>query len=108
MEQPEARGSSGVRASVVALLVLCGFSFYADQQTAQKENSATVPATAFKTGTPSPRIHSQAGRAFQCDGRKSCGQMTSCEEAKFFLLNCPVDGMNGDRDGVPCEQQWCK
>jgi hypothetical protein len=43
--------------------------------------------------------------AFQCDGRKTCRQMTSCSEAKLFLKNCPGMEMNGD--GIPCEQQWC-
>jgi hypothetical protein len=44
---------------------------------------------------------------FQCDGRVRCSQMTSCEEAEFFLDNCPGVKMDGDRDGVPCETEWC-
>ncbi|WP_374491127.1 excalibur calcium-binding domain-containing protein [Zoogloea sp.] len=44
---------------------------------------------------------------FRCDGRTRCSQMTSCEEAKFFLANCPGVKMDGDRDGRPCEDQWC-
>ncbi|MDM0034878.1 excalibur calcium-binding domain-containing protein [Variovorax sp. J22P271] len=40
-------------------------------------------------------------------GRKLCSQMTSCSEAKFFLKNCPGTRMDGNHDGVPCEQQWC-
>ena len=34
---------------------------------------------------------------YQCDGRVYCSQMTSCEEAKFFLANCP--GVKMDRGG---------
>jgi hypothetical protein len=45
---------------------------------------------------------------FQCDGRTHCSQMTSCEEAVYFLKNCPGVEMDGDNDGVPCEKQWCK
>ncbi len=45
--------------------------------------------------------------AFKCDGRKYCSQMTSCSEAKLYLKNCPGVEMDGDHDGVPCEQQWC-
>jgi cold shock CspA family protein len=45
--------------------------------------------------------------AFQCDGRQHCSQMNSCEEAKFFIRNCPGTKMDGDGDGVPCEQQFC-
>jgi hypothetical protein len=46
--------------------------------------------------------------SFKCDGRTRCTQMTSCEEAKFFLKNCPNVKMDGDGDGIPCEEQWCK
>ena len=44
---------------------------------------------------------------FKCDGRQHCSQMTSCSEATFFIKNCPETKMDGDFDGVPCEQQWC-
>lgn len=45
--------------------------------------------------------------AFRCDGRTYCSQMTSCAEAKYFLRNCPDTKMDGNHDGVPCQQQWC-
>lgn len=44
---------------------------------------------------------------FHCDGRVYCSQMTSCEEAIYFLRNCPGVKMDGEGDGVPCERQWC-
>jgi cold shock CspA family protein len=43
----------------------------------------------------------------KCDGRTMCPQMTSCAEATYFLQHCPNPEMDGDGDGVPCEQQWC-
>ena len=46
--------------------------------------------------------------SFRCDGRTYCSQMTSCAEATYFLKNCPGAKMDGNNDGVPCEQQWCK
>jgi hypothetical protein len=46
--------------------------------------------------------------SFKCDGRTYCSQMTSCAEATFFLKNCPGVKMDGNNDGVPCEQQWCR
>ena len=54
--------------------------------------------------TAAPKIRSPA---FQCDGRKHCSQMSSCSEAKQFLNNCPGMEMDGDGDGIPCEQQLC-
>jgi hypothetical protein len=58
--------------------------------------------------TPAPAAISPPPVAqFKCDGRTYCSQMTSCEEATFFLRNCPGTKMDGDNDGVACEQQWC-
>jgi hypothetical protein len=45
---------------------------------------------------------------YHCDGRTYCSQMTSCEEATFFINNCPNTKMDGNNDGVPCESQWCR
>lgn len=52
-----------------------------------------------ETDTPNTR--------FKCDGRTRCSEMTSCEEATFFINNCPGVQMDGNNDGVPCEKQWC-
>ena len=41
--------------------------------------------------------------SFKCDGRVHCSQMTSRAEAEFFVRNCPNTKMDGDRDGIPCE-----
>jgi micrococcal nuclease len=60
---------------------------------------------------PKPAISGGAGPLaagpLRCDGRTHCSQMRSCEEAKFFLANCPGTQMDGNKDGVPCERQWC-
>ena len=40
---------------------------------------------------------------FTCDGRQYCSQMNSRAEAVFFTNNCPNTKMDGDRDGIPCE-----
>ena len=39
---------------------------------------------------------------FSCDERKTCGQMTSCEEATYHLHTCGNTGLDRDGDGVPC------
>ncbi len=44
---------------------------------------------------------------FSCQGKTHCSQMTSCNEAKFYLKNCPNVKIDGDNDGVPCESQLC-
>jgi hypothetical protein len=55
--------------------------------------------------TTLPNIPQSA--SFTCDGRTHCSQMRSCDEAKYFLRNCPGTKMDGDGDGIPCEGQWC-
>lgn len=52
-------------------------------------------------------VSDHAAGQFKCDGRTHCSQMRSCAEAEFFLRHCPNTKMDGNRDGEPCEQQWC-
>ncbi|WP_369935004.1 excalibur calcium-binding domain-containing protein [Xanthomonas tesorieronis] len=67
-------------------------------------DTGVAPAIASAPGTPAAASSVQH---FQCDGRTHCAQMTSCEEATYFLRNCPGVQMDGNHDGVPCERQWC-
>jgi len=69
----------------------------------------TAPkAAAAVSPMPAPAASAAAMAAnMRCDGRTYCSQMTSCAEATWFLNNCPGVKMDGNRDGVPCEQQWC-
>ncbi len=46
-------------------------------------------------------------KIFQCAGKTHCNEMTSCDEAMFYLKNCPGTLADGDGDGIPCEDQWC-
>ena len=70
--------------------------------------SAPKPATTPTKTDPTFRDERPSrDPGFRCDGRQYCSQMRSCSEAKFFLANCPGVKMDGNRDGTPCEQQWC-
>ncbi len=79
---------------VVVALTLYGYSQYSRRIAPQ----TAVAAQSGNQGSSS---------AYRCDGRTHCTQMTSCAEATFFLRNCPDVQMDGNHDGVPCEQQWC-
>lgn len=87
--------------SLVLLVGIGGFSYsmyrqnFVPPRTSQADFSIPPPETLT---SPS---------SYQCDGRLHCSQMTSCSEAKFFLKNCPGTKMDGNHDGIPCEQQWC-
>lgn len=105
--------STGVFGKLVAWLLVCAvlgagyWKYEARQQAranaaaAESWNDATPAVRA--TAIPAPLVSSSD----RCDGRQHCSQMTSCAEATFFLKNCPTTKMDGDGDGVPCEQQWC-
>ena len=67
-----------------------------------------IPVEGTVTIMSSRNSSKVATSSFRCDGRTYCSQMTSCEEATFFLQNCPNVKMDGNNDGVPCEKQWCR
>lgn len=66
--------------------------------------AASVPAA----GALPPPPERRAELSFRCDGRTRCTQMRSCAEATYFLQHCPGVEMDGDRDGIACERQWCQ
>ena len=78
---------------------------------AQNKSAASSPLPSRTSSNSDswekPRINSSTQSSFKCDSRKYCTQMKSCEEAKYFLANCPGVKMDGDRDGIPCEEQHC-
>lgn len=72
------------------------------QQPAARPSSASSP----RIDPPASSLPADTPRT-ACDGRTRCGQMKSCEEATYFIQNCPNTQMDGDNDGIPCESQWC-
>lgn len=63
-------------------------------------NQQFTPSSVRSGLSSSPAASSQQ---FKCDGRQHCSQMRSRAEAEFFLRNCPNTKMDGDYDGIPCE-----
>ncbi|WP_439520169.1 cold shock domain-containing protein [Hydrogenophaga sp.] len=121
------RTSWSFRTGLIALLLIASLvGFVYNQFTGARERAARLsvappveslvaPTTAVPESPRPPPVVSRpltaqapAQRAsFQCDGRQHCSQMSSCAEATYFLKNCPGTQMDGDGDGVPCEQQLC-
>jgi cold shock CspA family protein len=88
--------------ALIIALGIYGYNQY--QKRITKYSAETQPVTTPSEISTSPQL--EPGN-FRCDGRTYCSQMTSCTEAKYFLKNCPGTQMDGNNDGVPCEQQWC-
>ena len=96
------------RVVLVALVlgVLGGFGWYAWWGRGSDARGDARPASASAGRSTSS---STVKPLFRCDTRNQCEQMTSCEEAMFFLKNCPNTApLDQDKDGIPCEVQWCQ
>jgi len=96
----ETSPSSKGRAALVLLAVIVAGS-YTWSKYYQSSAGSYTPAPALT------RPYKETPSQFRCDGRQHCSQMTSCDEAEFFIKNCPITKMDGDGDGIPCESQWC-
>ena len=87
---------------VLVLLVLAIGAF-----TYQRLDRISAPKQPSNTPTNiTPSIITnpiQATPQFKCDGRQHCSQMKSRAEAVFFIQHCPNTKMDGDNDGIPCE-----
>ena len=64
--------------------------------------TASVPA-ARAPAAPTAAPTSATTSSFTCSGKRYCREMSSCEEAKFYLTQCGVRSLDGNHDGVPCE-----
>ncbi len=69
-----------------------------EQFKAIKGSQTIVPGTSYDD-----RAKNHLSSSFKCDGRQYCSQMISRAEAEFFIKNCPNTKMDGDYDGIPCE-----
>lgn len=97
------RRSGGSFLGAVASIAFMGVLIFIAYQTLTprykgRASPVTIAAPATSAALP--------GNYF-CDNRRHCSEMTSCEEATYFLRHCPGTAMDGDGDGVPCESQWC-
>ncbi|AOW14373.1 hypothetical protein LPB72_03485 [Hydrogenophaga crassostreae] len=105
------RSASGswVPRLVALLLLAAGLGWYAYGRYSERVGAASAAQLPQNAMNPEPWTKPRPAQPalYQCDGRQHCSQMTSCEEATFFVGHCPGTKMDGDGDGVPCEQQLC-
>jgi cold shock CspA family protein len=118
---PKGFGSRVIVILMLAAVGMYGYKHYearaAQSRGASMQTVEEAPPAALELTKPVPppsapsnpliSASPQASAGFRCDGRNMCSQMTSCQEATLFLKNCPGMKMDGNHDGVPCEQQWC-
>lgn len=83
---------------ILIFLIAAGYHFIKDNS-----SNTSVPSYTNQDSIDGDFTEEQN---FTCDGRQHCSQMTSYEEAVFFINNCPDTKMDGYNDGIPCEKQF--
>lgn len=114
---PPKVGAGNTLKAVVALGIVLTIGFLAAQKYGEKRNSYRPAPQVVESVAPAPtpsvaplatRVTSGSQvTSFKCEGKTRCSQMTSCEEATFYLKNCPGVKIDGDNDGIPCERELC-
>lgn len=87
---------------LVFIAVIIGVSVF----TYNRLNLSTIsetPQIPNKTVSNKKTQANKPARQYKCDGRQYCSEMTSRAEAEFFIRHCPDTKMDGDNDGIPCE-----
>jgi len=88
---------------VLLAIVLAAAWFFHGNKPVETRSIDPVQAEEMPRSSTSRQESPRVVSSFRCDGRVYCSQMTSRAEAEFFLKNCPNTKMDGDHDGVPCE-----
>jgi cold shock CspA family protein len=84
--------------ALVPIIVVLGLLGYAGYRLFLSQ-----PQIVADLGFGIPQTARDDHQTFTCDGRQYCSDMTSRAEAVYFIRNCPDTKMDGDHDGVPCE-----
>lgn len=53
---------------------------------------------------PNDLVAAKVNSDSKCGTKRYCKEMTSCNEAKFYLNQCGLTRLDGDGDGIPCEK----
>ena len=89
------------RFSLFPILIVIGAAIFVYHKVSKEKT--------FINQVKTPTVETQSveqTEQFQCQGKVWCSQMSSYEEAVFYLRNCPGTKMDGDGDGDPCERQF--
>jgi len=100
-----------MRAVALAIACFVAFLFAYDRWRASQviaaEEAPARPSRTTSGDAHAPEPGREGQQSFSCEGKTRCMQMHSCAEATFYLRNCPNVKIDGDDDGIPCEDQLC-
>lgn len=92
--KPRKNGNPNRKLKLLPVLIVIGIAVFVYSKVLQIKTPLFEPPQRQQT------------EQFQCRGKVWCSEMTTYEEALFYLRNCPGTKMDGDNDGIPCEQQF--
>lgn len=100
--------------SIAQLEQLSGIKPFPKLSASAKQHAMSLPAPSNGRNSNSRSNHTvQSETAYvppvasasnECKGKKTCKEISSCAEAKFYLNHCGVTRIDGDADGIPCEK----
>ncbi len=67
------------------------------------QDKSPIPPWEWRRGQRQASSVQITGKDFTCGSKQYCKEMTSCEEANFYLNECGLGSLDGNSDGVPCE-----
>jgi Excalibur calcium-binding domain len=94
--------------NIIFVLLLVSLAWYGYEKYQRRVQSSIRGIPPSQSNEVANSLSKPAPAGYTCDGRIYCSQMSSCQEATYFLQHCPGTKMDGDNNGIPCEQQWCK
>lgn len=109
-----AEGDSYTVISISELEKISGVRHFPKMSVTAKQTPMSLPDPRLRNSANSNRSSSYAPHksasapvaqtSQQCEGKKTCKEMSSCAEARFYLTQCGVSRLDGDGDGMPCEK----
>jgi cold shock CspA family protein len=98
--------SSSNLSTVIALILLIAVAVFAVKKY-QVISEIKHPTPTTTNDSFSAQLATPSQTQYSCQGKTRCPEMSTCEEAQFYLSHCPGTKMDGDGDGIPCEDQLC-
>ena len=99
--------SQGLGWQVNPLLVLAGLFSSIPASRPSLVSLPSAPSLARRTVLPTVRFRAPTFLFCQCDGRRHCSQMTSCEEATWFCKIAPIPRWMGKETASPASGSGC-
>ncbi len=100
------KNATAPKSKVVLMLAVIAIGAFGYQRLGLSTATAPsqhIPNKTAPSGSLLNSVFQDTNSQFSCDGRQHCSQMTSRAEAVYFINHCPSTKMDGDSDGIPCE-----